>query len=663
MTVEIIPHAPRVRCYVCGRPEVAMVCHHCGRAMCDRHGPTPVPEGRTIENPEFTDLGLSHTATGETGIHCKHCVHYVRSYRWMITLGAVVGVLGLIVLLAGIPAEGSAATTTGVFATLAAIGLVTWGISLQRGRYRQEIIDSRPPLPVIGNIRSVSVAESIRGQITLDAEGRYTSRADQPQGKLTLTLYFTPRDRERLDTYLKKYDLASSDDILFHAGFVVLQGSTDLHFDDPSVCMSGQVNTIALTEYIEDQPFLSSTGAGRGNRWIIRHTYTFPLNHDGTAPILPVQIIPTLIQEGAQRAIELVLQLAPEAGGPSVLTELARIEELTLRAPQSLGKVELVEPAALVGAAAEASEAEEVTYTQAITWKGVSAAPGERRGRRKSFYVRFENAIEPTTVLNGRLRVRFDGALSGLEGVALFYPLGNKRQGVSVQQHTYVDVDFNLDLGGLRFQEMAALEKRIVREEVVPDHHMVTALTSALSADDFYVKRVIENPPRTSKAGAHITNRYWDVAGRFYDGVYPLDFHLVLTGEEVYGGTARPYAGKTQMDVTVQGAVTDEEMRGQVAYLRDRLVEIINGTLDELPRTLTEMLPPMTEERIVVEEEETTAAPVTPMQPLAIDRVAVLHARLDKLDDALLDGRICEARYEEMRARIEQKLAELASEG
>jgi hypothetical protein len=662
MTVEIVSRAPRTRCYFCGRPEVDMICHHCGRAICGEHGPTPIPEGRTIENPEFTDIDLGHTAVGETGVHCENCIHHVRTFKWMFFLGATIGALGIIALVAGFSAE-DMPITIGALAMLAGIGLVVWGISLQRGRYRNEIIDSRPPFPVIGKIQSVSVVESIHGRITLDEEGKYTTRTDQPQGKFTLAYQFAPRDRERLETYFKKYDLPPSSDVIsLHAGFAVLQGSADLHFDDPNACMPRRVNTIALTGAIEDQPFLSRTSTERNNRWTIRHTYSFSLDSSETS-CLPVQVVPSLVQEGAQRSIELVLQLAPDVNDLPVLAELARVEELTLHAPQSLGKIEIVEPSAIVGSIAEAGEGDEVSYTQAITWKGVTLTTGERHSRRKSFYIRFENTVEPTTVLKGRLRVRFDGTLSGLDNVALFYPLGNERERASVQRHTYVDVDFSLDLGGLRFQEMASAEERIIREGVVPDHCVITTLTGAISAEDFYVKRVIENPPRTSKAGAHITNRYWDIAGRFYDGVYPIDFHLVLTGEEVYGGADRPHTGGMQVDVSVQGTVTDQEMRDQVDYLRDRLVAIINGTLDELPDMLVETSSLVEEVLVTEEEEETPAAPIAPVQPSLTERVAVLRARLDKLDDALLQARISEERYEEMRARIEQELAELTDEG
>ena len=49
------------------------------------------------------------------------------------------------------------------------------------------------------------------------------------------------------------------------------------------------------------------------------------------------------------------------------------------------------------------------------------------------------------------------------------------------------------------------------------------------------LKRVIENPPQTGKR-ADVVNRYWDIAGRRYNRVYPCEFHLILTGEEVHDG-------------------------------------------------------------------------------------------------------------------------------
>ena len=46
--------------------------------------------------------------------------------------------------------------------------------------------------------------------------------------------------------------------------------------------------------------------------------------------------------------------------------------------------------------------------------------------------------------------------------------------------------------------------------------------------------------------------------------MYPVDFHLVLTGDEVHRGDVRPESGSTKIQIVVQGAYTDDEMYKQV---------------------------------------------------------------------------------------------------
>jgi len=94
-------------------------------------------------------------------------------------------------------------------------------------------------------------------------------------------------------------------------------------------------------------------------------------------------------------------------------------------------------------------------------------------------------------------------------------------------------------------EEAGDKPETVTFEGVIPDHDTVIALTNAVSEQGFYVKRVIENPPRTG-GRANVVNRYWDIAGRRYLGVYPIDFHLILTGEEVYMGEIRAQAGTTR---------------------------------------------------------------------------------------------------------------------
>lgn len=658
MNADIVRQAPRTRCYVCGDIQVSTICHHCGRSMCSTHGPIPIPEGKYIKNPEFTELGLSQTLVGEIGTHCEDCMHYVRSFKWMI-YGGVIGIgIGLIILFAG-------EIALGILSIFAGIGLGGGGWSLHQKWYQQVINDSRPPLPVIGKVESVTVRESICGRITLDDNGSYTTTAEQPDGKMTISFQLAPRDRERLEMYRKKFILAPEDDISFHAGFAVLQGAVDLHFDNGNANIPAQVNTIEFKGNITAQPFLSGNGTGRDNHWNVRYKYSFSLNDSQTIG-LPIQIVPTLVREGDEWAIELVVQVNPKVGKSSLLTTQPRVEELILYAPKTLDKVERTQPLALVGSEQQENEHGETINMHVITWKDVGVNEGEKNAYYRGFYLRFKNKLTPSTKLNGRLRIRFDGTLSGLDDIAFFYPFGNKRDKKDTalpQRFTYVDIRFDLHLGSLRFQEIASAETQFERQGVIPDYRVLTALTNAISEQNIYVKRIVENPPRTNKVDAHIINRYWDVAGRFYDGVYPIDFHLVLTGEERLGSGTRSYSGKTRFDIAVQGTVTNEQMRDKVHYLRDQLAAIIDDTLDQLPDTLIETPSIINEESSVAYAMEvaanTSVASMTMPDRGSANRVSELHKRLDKLDEALLEGRITEERYQEMRERIENELKEL----
>ena len=115
---------------------------------------------------------------------------------------------------------------------------------------------------------------------------------------------------------------------------------------------------------------------------------------------------------------------------------------------------------------------------------------------------------------------------------------------------------------------------------MIPNDDTVIGLTNALS-EDYYVKRVIEHPPRSGGRADHV-QRYWDIAGRRYDGVYPIEFHMVLTGEEIHRGGIRPVAGKTKITIVVQGAYTNDEMKARIKEEWDALHDLTRETMQAL---------------------------------------------------------------------------------
>ncbi len=197
---------------------------------------------------------------------------------------------------------------------------------------------------------------------------------------------------------------------------------------------------------------------------------------------------------------------------------------------------------------------------------------------------------------------------------------------------------------------------------MIPNDEMVIELTNALS-ENYYVKRVIEHPPRSGGRADHV-QRYWDIAGRRYDGVYPIEFHMVLTGEEIHRGGIRPIAGTTKITIVVQGAHTNDEMKDRIKGEWAALDELTRETMQAL-----EARRPDVDDRGV----PSGTAQNGSFRPTHNGSSGPEHngsswvgadpsrrrllERLGKLDEALIDGRISLEQYEEMRARAEQEFA------
>jgi hypothetical protein len=181
------------------------------------------------------------------------------------------------------------------------------------------------------------------------------------------------------------------------------------------------------------------------------------------------------------------------------------------------------------------------------------------------------------------------GTLSGVAGVVLFNSLGGRRTlGKPANVKTRVDLGFRLSLANIRYQALRVEPDRAAEDSnrasyadpfsVIPDDEAVIALTNAMSEEGYYVKHVIENPPRSGRR-ANELQRYWDIKGRRYVGVYPIEFHIILIGEELHEGGVRPARGGTKVRIVVKGAYTDDEMEQKVREEYKRLRDLTADTL------------------------------------------------------------------------------------
>jgi hypothetical protein len=566
MKTRIISRIPETECYICESTAIEKVCHHCGRAMCSEHGPFKPPTSQwyyIIENLEYTELDLEveERQKGNEGIHCEHCVHHIISFEPIFRLLIAIGALSIF--------GGIFSAFPGLFIRLFIFGVAIIGISvgiiyIDRKDRLYGMLARRPPLPVMGRFPSIGVHESVKGAIALDRTGLYAVGDVKTEGTISFKLQLSAEDQERWKKYKRKYLLTRQSNIPFHVGFAVLRRAQMLQ---PDNWMEQDVNPILLTGHTANQSFFSNVVSLGNKQWSFNYKYSFSLDARPLST-LPIQIVPTLLSEVDEWALEFYVQVNPNIDIPSLTAPV--IEKFLLEAPNGLDGIESHTPSASV----------QKGHNISVTWQNVRLQK-ERNNTAYStiLYVRFTNnkTIESGMEIRGKLVVNFEGIFSRLENVLLFSPIGAKRDdkdSVFVKR-TDIILNFHFQLDCLHVRKLHPITSSIEQLTTIPGNEMITRLVNMMSDRDMYVQRVIENPPSMNRANAQIMNRLWVIAGRRYKGATPIDFRVIAIGQEQYEDSDKPYDGNTKFEITTQGTIINEQMKFDIETLRDDLFTLI----------------------------------------------------------------------------------------
>lgn len=573
MATQIITRAAQARCYACGSAAITMVCHHCGQGLCNAHAPRRSDLQRWLWRGDFSGLGLPDDAAQP--VYCGDCVQTPQAPSTLVlAIGPLVALIGVLLLIQRFSPAALWLVLLGGVLALAAYGL-------QR-RWRAASARTLPPLPLLPRFNSVKVRETIAARITLDSAGTYRAELQPATGEIEIASSLAHDERARLQLYRARYRLAAERPVRYCAGFAVLRGKAAIQLAGPGSADLAAPNILALSGQSGELPFLHSE-AGHGLDTFVR-TYPYRVLDSAEPLALPISLVPSFIPEAGQRALDLELQWSELIQWGAALP-IERIKLLRIDVPIAWGAVESV-----VGGHAIIAQhaADRDTILQRIEWSQLPIAADRMPQQCRRFSIRFDGQIDHADRICGRMEVIFKGALSAIEGAEIYSSLGRRRSGYASQVRTTVAVDFELSLAGVRYQEVRVVpdlrhpldppEREVaVYAGVIPNYATVSALTDALSRRDYYVKRTVESPPRV---GDHASrrNRYWDIAGRRYDGVYPIDFHIVLSGDEL-AGDRYGSGGSTHVSLTVQGTYANHAMEQQIEVVWDELRALIDATL------------------------------------------------------------------------------------
>lgn len=645
MPSTIVYHAPKIRCYLCGLPDIAAICHDCGRPICPSHLAKPLTGVDELLSSEFSALGLREAECNEEPMHCINCHHVVRSPRLLLLAASL-----LIVLVFLTPYVRHRLGTIGTLLAVAALGGAAV-YDYQRRETANRV--NRPPLPLLPRFNSIKIQETVKGRLTLNADGTCRSTLQPVEGNLSIQAGLSKLEQARWRSYRRKYRLTTQEEAMTHAGFAAFRGPAGFEStgEAPRLVLPLESRTSA-------QPFLLAEDERQSAEWHFTHRYRVaqPLMPER----LPVWVVPSLIQEAGQSGLDLDVTWSESNGAEQAAPKIDKISRLELRVPVDWGRIEHVAPAGETVVEEGVDEATGEGY-RAITWRKLPLKSFRAQGRH-TLSVYFEDPISPEATIRGRLEVRFEKSISGLEGVEIYSPLGRKQglDDVTKELATVVLVDFDLSLANLRHQLVRIVPDRHAPAKdqdrpstfafpgVPPHHETVMALTHAMS-ESCYVKRLVENPPRA--AGEHEESRYWDLGGRCYKGVYPIDFHLILTGVVAYGPAGKPRGGTTEVKLTVQGAYANREMEEEIENVWETLSLLVHETMSSLRETGG-----YAEQSKLAEESAGVGSGGGFTTPEQDGQIAGLRKRQDELLEALLAGRVSEPTFLRLKDEIDRQI-------
>ncbi|MAT97313.1 MAG: hypothetical protein CL608_09240 [Anaerolineaceae bacterium] len=541
--------------------------------------------------------------------------------KFWVLVGLVLGIIGALVFIFAFDLIFAPIILTFLLLGSSLGGM--FGLLFVLIRNEDKNLKYRPLIPIMGQLMRLEVRETIRGLISLDKSGTYHSstRSRVEPGKIKIQFKLNSLDRDRVRKYREKYTKRIPIPLEFNAGFLTLNGRPNVrvHPSSKNLMSDWKSHAIVLHGNARKNAFLMGHQIDAVPDWLPVIDYTFQQLPTEVGRELPVQIIPRVVRQGSGWSLELLVQVTPGIGLMELSKARIKIEELSLYVTPMWGQPESASDSLFFTRAnvnnpksklvwkdvkisgedkqenGEFTESKEyfdkVNNPDVIKGKRKNLYLEEERGRRKFFVVRFEHSITPDTVgvpLTGRLKIRFDYALSGIKSLSYYYPTGKKHDldRVKTDIITDVNVDFRLDLQSLCFQEPISPHMPALVSNVPPDHLTIRKLSDKLAEDGVYVQRIIENEPRTDKTSAKIINRYWRMEGRKYVGLYPIDFHIVITGRQEYAEVKIseekvPDKGQTFFEVKIFAMVFNSEMRREVLNFAEQIKVIIEYVLIE----------------------------------------------------------------------------------
>lgn len=605
-----------IQCYACGSSEVEAVCHHCGRFLCAKHVARP----RFYEEPSWEFKGMVGSSQWPKSAHCEDDSHFVFAYRRILLAPALLGFAVVVCPFMRVVTnlinfvwrffhqlvpysvwvcwcviawnQGERRLILDVIfellhppiilfiltAATLAMAIMGYRLHVKKGIPNLENHPKHPPMsdiPQPPSRYSVETIETLNVEVILSSAKHKHIDIRSATGRIDIQVELDHRVQQCLEVYrerARRYNWKPQRAVGWNLGFIALDMPNNVSWL-PRFSPQGRANNlIPLNRSHREIPEMVEEGQRQWVR-LVEQDYLMKREslHFGQASKRRaiLRVIPVLQPMSAARTVVFLFSL-PEslADGNWIL------RNLTLHLPP------------------EAFEAGQVDFPVRETngvpdqsnWR-VSWSRWQLTNKLKALDYPHVTFTSPISRLRSPLKLEFE-----LEGDRLISPL-------NVADHIWLPTGTAVEPQAILEQHKCTLcgvikvdplffsyqsehaTSRSQRLPVAITPNLLRDLLDRLSEGDpdIIVHTVAQNTPLvTAQEGFNSIG--WDIFGRYYAHIYPIDVHLFLSSRLPLDRNGQDNGElETTVSLTCRALVNNqtEYVQEQAEWLANRLIDVV----------------------------------------------------------------------------------------
>jgi hypothetical protein len=598
-----------VRCYKCHSTKVTSVCHHCGRLLCAAHEVRP----KLYQDPSREFVPLMQPPSHK-GAHCADHAHHTFSPLKAMTLpGLVIAVIGGLWVMARIAAMVDmvnyfiwltkqepllqavqhVVTNLAVNSTILSISLVVlilgvilavFGIQAYLlTRARSEKVELAAA-PLIAKQHIIRIEEDIKLKLKIQEGDEPYLDVLSRKGAISTQISLDENAVEMQKAYrakCKKYGWTPKEAL--DMGYLAVQRPEWITWPEASGALGPAGDHFHLVAQGINVEELAESGAWREFLRIEYEIGPDALNtRDETQPPRFIfWLRPVIEPMSGGRILRFEFDVAePDVAGSAAKT--ATLKSFILK----------IDP----GAFADGDAALPIVGTNGhlhnergeVQWLELPLQPGNHSIIPD---VTFRRPVsEMKQPLTATFELRFDSTVSGLalQQAHIWLPTGRPLadQGGTtiVRQSTRLTGEAFIEPSVFSYQyEFTAPAHPIECDGIMLTDEIVEAVIKALEKDQVYVKRVVEDAPVVALKEGALRKHKWDILGRYYAHIYPIDVHVTLAGQESLDASD-PSLSKVSGEISLRALINsqahdmEQVVKAKCGDLHATLGEVLQGS-------------------------------------------------------------------------------------